>query len=569
MDKKRTALVGIGIAVAGFLAFNALVQPALRGARLDVTEDGLYTLSPGARQILGGLQEPLRADFYYTQETGRRVPMIHTYAQRVGEFLDEIAALSGGKLEVRRLDPEPFSEEEDAARAAGLTSLRADESGGAITLGLVLINSVDREETIAFLDPQKEAFLEYDVLRLVQSLATADKPKLALISGVPMEPRFDPSNPGQPGQGWLILDMLRNGFEVESVAPTAEALPEGTDVLFLAHPKGLAEPLLRAIDAYALGGGDMLVLLDPWCESDPTGGGGQQNPFMPQQGSPTYSDLGPLLAAWGVDFDHASFIGDRGAGVEVPTRGGDARGSGRVQYVAYHRVSAEKEQFATDDPLTQGLEGVLMAVPGALASREGATTRLVPLLRSTGDSMTFPTSRLEFMPDPEGLLRDFAPSQKQHVLAARLEGALKSAYPGEDGVAREAPAGGIVLIADADFLNDPFWVDARFVPMGRPPVAVMDNGFLVLNALEALAGSDALMSLRGRGRHSRPFERVEELRRAADERYRQEQEALEAEIRASEAEIQRLQGEGGGDLILTPEVEEELARLETEIFEAR
>lgn len=567
MDKKSTALTGIGIALVGFLAFNALAERALRGARLDVTEDRLYTLSPGAREILAGLQEPLRLDFYYTEETGRRVPMIHTYAQHVREFLDEIAALSGGKLQVRDLNPEPYSEAEDAARAAGLTNLRADESGGSITLGLIGSNSVDHQETIKFLDPQKESFLEYDVLRLVQALGTAAKPKIALLSGLPMEARFDPSNPTRPSQGWLILDMLRQVFDVETVQPDAAALPEGVNVLFIAHPKGLAEPLLRAIDAYAVGGGNLLVLLDPWCESDPTGGG-QQNPFAPQQGSPTYSDLGPLLAAWGVDFKHENFAADRGAAVRVPTRG-DGRGPQSVEYVAYQQVSAEKGQFAADDPLVQGLDAVLLAVPGTLESAPGASTRLVPLLRTTKDSMLMPTSKLEFMPDPAGLLREFAPEQRERVLAARLEGTLKSAFPDAEGKTREGPAGGVVLIADADFLADPFWVDARYVPMGRPPVAVMDNGFLVQNVLEALAGSDALMSLRGRGKHTRPFERVEELRREADDRYLKEQEALQAEISASEQEINRLQGEGGGDMILTPEVEQELARLEGQILEAR
>ena len=96
VHKKSTALAGIGVALIAFLAFNALVQPLLRGARLDVTEDGLYTLSPGARQILQSLDEPIKLDFYYTEEDGREAPAVHTHAQRVREFLGEIAEISGG-----------------------------------------------------------------------------------------------------------------------------------------------------------------------------------------------------------------------------------------------------------------------------------------------------------------------------------------------------------------------------------------------------------------------------------------------------------------------------------------
>jgi ABC-type uncharacterized transport system involved in gliding motility auxiliary subunit len=568
VHKRSTALAGIGIALIAFLAFNALIQPLLRGVRLDVTEDGLYTLSPGARQILQSLDEPIKLDFYYTEEAGREAPAVHTHAQRVREFLGEIAEISGGKLEVRFLDPEPYSEAEDAARAAGLARVVADSAGGTITCGLAGRNSVDREETIPFFDPQKESFLEYDVLRLVQALAVTQLPKIALISGAPMEAQFDPMNPGRPAPSWFILEQLRQIFEVETVAPDAVALPEGTSVLLLAHPQGLAEPLLRAIDAWALGGGSILALLDPWCEAAPSAGG-QSNPFGgPQQGGPSSSDLGPLLAAWGVEWRGDQFVADRKAAMRVPTRG-DGRGSGAVEFLAYHQVLAENDAFAADDPLTQGLEILLLGVPGSFRSAEGATTRLVPLLRSSTDSSTMPTSRLEFLPDPGELLREFVPLGKENMLAARLEGTLKSAYPEEGAEPATGQAGGIVLIGDADFLADRFWVDTRPMQMGMSPIAMTDNGSFVLNVIEGLAGSGELMSLRSRGKHTRPFSRVEELRKEADARYLAEEAALQAKISGAESRIRELQGQGGGDVILTPEIETELDRLNEEVLAAR
>jgi ABC-type uncharacterized transport system involved in gliding motility auxiliary subunit len=564
MDKKSTALTGIGIAIVAFLAVNALAQPLLRGARLDVTQDRLYTLSDGARAILKSVEDPVTLDLYYTEETGRRVPMVHTYSQRVREFLQEISGLAGGKLKVRFIDPQPFSEQEDAARAAGLSNLMADESGGSVTFGLVGTNAVDRQEVIAFLDPQTESFLEYDVMRMILALATGEKSKIALVSALPLEGRYNPQNPSQPPSNWLILDLMRQLFEVEMVSADATALPEGTDVLFLAHSKGLSEGLLRAIDAYALGGGNMLILLDPQCESDPSGAAASQ--FEPPPAS--YSDIGPLAAAWGLNWTHELFLGDRETGIYMPS--GGSRGGQRVQFIFYHQVSTEHGQIATDDPLMVSLEAILLAVPGVLETLPEAKTRLVPLLHSTKDAMLIETSRLEFLPDPGELLKEFVPDQREHVMAARLEGTLTSAFPGEDGVAAEGPAGGIVLVSDADFLADRFWVDARFVSMGRPPMPVMDNGSFVLNVLEALAGSKELMSLRGRGTHTRPFARVEELRRVADERYLAEQEALQAQISASEGRLQDLLGQGAdGELILTPEIEQEVEALNGQIFDAR
>lgn len=568
MHKKSTALAGIGIALIAFLAFNALVQSLLRGARLDVTEDGLYSLSPGARQILESLDEPITLELYYSEETGRQAPSVHTHAQRVREFLAEITQISAGKLTLRELDPEPYSEAEDAARAAGLARVVADQAGGTITFGLIGRNSVDREEVLRFLDPQNESFLEYDVMRMVQSLAATQRPKIALISGAPMDGGFDPSNPGRPAPSWFILTQLRQLFEVESVPLDASALPENTSVLLLAHPMGLSEELLRAIDGYALGGGSILLLMDPWCEAAPSSEG-QMNSFGgPQQGGPSSSDLGPLLAAWGVQWNGKSFLADRKAAMRVPTRN-DGRGSGTVEFLAYHQVLAENGAFAADDPLTQGLEILLLGAPGYFASAEGASTRLLPLLSSSEDAAPMPTSKLEFMPDPGELLREFVPQGGRRLLAARLEGLLQSAYPGEGGVTPSGEAGGIVLIADADFLADRFWVDTRPMQLGMAPMAMTDNGSFVLNVIEGLAGSGELMSLRSRGKHTRPFSRVEELRKEAEEHYLEEETLLQTKISDAEQRIRELQGQGGGDMIMTPEIESELDRLNDEVLAAR
>lgn len=567
MHKKSTALAGVGVAIVGFLAFNALVQPLLRGARLDVTEDGLYTLSPGARAILEEIDEPVRLDLYYTEETGRQAPAVHTHAQRVREFLEEIAQVSGGKLQLRFLDPEPYSEAEDAARAAGLSRVVADNAGGTITFGLVGVNSVDRQEAIRFLDPSNESFLEYDVMRMVRALAAPKLPKLAVLTGVPMDGGFDPSNPGRPEPSWFVLEQLRQLFDVETLTLDATALPEGTDVLMLVNPRRLPEELLRAIDAYALAGGGILALLDPWCEAAPEAGA-QANPFGGQQGTPSSSDLGPLLAAWGVDWDGASFVADRGAALTMPSRG-DGRGAGTTTLVAYHQVLAEKEQFEASDPLTQGLEVMLLGAPGSFSSATGASTRLEPLLRSTDDAAAMPTARLEFLPDPGELLKEFIPSGGRRLLAARVQGTIRSAYPAEGEQPATAPAGGIVLVGDADFLADRFWVDTRPMQFGMAPMAMADNGAFVLNVIEGLAGSGDLMSLRSRGKHTRPFGRVEELRKEAEEKYRARQDALEAKIQGAEARIRELQGQGGGDVILTPAVQDELDRLNDEVLTTR
>ncbi len=615
MDKKRTALAGILVLLLAFLAFGALTERLLTGWQVDLTEEKLYTLSPAAREILAELDEPIRLDLYFTEDAADAVPTYRNYARRVEEFLETIAAAGDGKVEVRVVDPEPYSEAEDAARAAGLSPVVVDEAGTTLMLGLVGTNSVDEQEVLPFLDPSNEPFLEYDVMRMIQALAQVDPPKVALVTSLPMNgSAANPFGGGRPSPPWQVLQQMRQLYDVVDVSPTAANLPDGVDVVVLAHPKGLSEGLLRAIDDYALAGGDLLVLVDPFCEADPAAAGGR-DPFGQSAPGPAHSELDGLLEAWGVEFHTDRFVADRGVGLRV-ARGPGADGLQSIVHVGYLGVPAEL--MDRDDPITGSLEQVNLGIAGWFESAEGAESRLVPLIRSSHESTTMPVSRVSRFPDLEGLLSSFAPDADDYVLAARLEGTIRSAFPPasddttaaevetvaeeaeeggpaadgaveEDGAADEAgadseeaeageadavrtgEAGGIVLIADADLLRDDFWiVEQRFGPvsLGWQPIA--DNGALVLNSLDVLAGSPALLELRSRGSHHRPFTKVEALREEAEARFLSEQQRLEDEIAAAEDRIRQLQAEGAGaGMILTPEVAQELDRLQEQVLEAR
>ncbi|MGC1521482.1 MAG: GldG family protein, partial [Steroidobacteraceae bacterium] len=119
-----------------FLGVVMLSNVGLRGLRLDLTQNKLYTLSPGTKQVLGELKEPINLYFYFSRETAaKQAPLLLPYATRVREFLEELAARSGGKIHVTVVDPQPFSDDEDRAAEDGLQSLQS--GGDALYLGLV------------------------------------------------------------------------------------------------------------------------------------------------------------------------------------------------------------------------------------------------------------------------------------------------------------------------------------------------------------------------------------------------------------------------------------------------
>jgi gliding motility-associatede transport system auxiliary component len=562
MNQSKQTLVNVFISLLILLGGSLLLSIGLRGCRLDLTQEGLYTLSEGSRTIVEAIDEPIQLDLYWSDAAAKDLPQFQSYAQRVREFLEELVQLSGGKLQLNVLDPEPFSEAEDAASAAGLASLSVDGAGNTLTLGLVGTNAVDETESIAFFDPQKEAFLEYDVARLLQTLSNQAKAKVGVLTSLPVEARFDQQT-GRMAPGWQFLAQMRQLFEVEMIAADATSLPADLQVLVLVHPTGLAEEILQAIDQYALDGGNLLAFLDPHCEADPAAspasgplGGGAQPMLAP-------SDLGPLLAAWGVDWNAQQFIGDRQYAQRVRSSGS---GLGATEFLAWLGLPADALQ--TDDPVTGTLDQINLATAGSFTSSAGASTTLQPLMQSSTQAAPIATAKMLRLYDPAILQEGFQPSGEKYTLAARLEGELKSAYGEQTGT-----AGGIFLVADADLLADRNWiVEESMGPIKLGWRSIADNGAFLLNALETLAGSDALLSLRGRGNAQRPFETVNQLRRQAEERYQDRELELQQEIQNSQTRLSELQREKSTDnsmLILSPEQEQELEHIQSQMLDAR
>jgi ABC-type uncharacterized transport system involved in gliding motility auxiliary subunit len=188
-----TALVGLALLFIGLTVF---FNYALRGWRLDLTENRLYTTAPGTDRILAGIKEPINLYFFYSEKTAQQLPQLYAYGTRVREFLEELAARSNGKLRLHVIDPQPFSEEEDRAAELGIHGAPLGAASGQFYFGLAGTNSTDGHAAIEFFDPNKEQFLEYDVIKLVYQLANPKKPVVAWLSTLPMQGAFDPQSGG-------------------------------------------------------------------------------------------------------------------------------------------------------------------------------------------------------------------------------------------------------------------------------------------------------------------------------------------------------------------------------------
>jgi ABC-type uncharacterized transport system involved in gliding motility auxiliary subunit len=562
---------GLGLLAVLFLGVVMLSNVGLRGMRLDLTQNKLYTLSSGTQQVLRDLKEPVNLYLYFSRDiAAKQSPLILPYASRVREFREEIAARAGGRIHLHVVDPQPFSDDEDRAAEFGLQPLPAGNTGESLYFGLAGTNSTDGRSAIPSFQPDREEFLEYDVAKLIQELGTPKKPVIGLLSSIGLQGQFNPQT-GQMGEPWPIYTQLQQLFNVRTLTSDLDHIDKDVDVLMLVHPKQLQPKTLYAIDQFVMRGGRMLLLVDPDAGADLSG----QNPANPMAAAMANhsSDLQPLLASWGIDYDATKVVGDLQRGLEVRT----SPTSGPVRHIGI--LGLRRADMDPKDVVTSSLESINLATVGALAQHAGAKTTFEPLLMSSTNAELLPAQRFSALVDPSALRDGFKSTGIRYTIAARITGPVDSAYPNGPPPDQKPVAGppiahltksstpaNIVVIADTDFLMDYLWVQQRELFGQRIAQAFANNGDLIANILDNLSGSSALISIRGRASFSRPFERVDALKRQADDRLRAKALELQSELQQTESKLTELQSKRNdqSSIMLSPEQEAELKRFTAE-----
>ena len=570
---RRTPLFGrlglVALALA-FVVGVSLVNSVFRGVQVDLTENRLYTLSEGTGKILGKIAEPVHLYLFWSDKATANIPALRTYAGRVREMLEAFAARSDGKLILQVIDPLPFSEEEDRASGFGLRPINAGNSADPIYLGVAGTNSVGDDDIIPFLDPAKEAFLEYDLAKLVYTLANPKKPVIGLLSELPLTAEFNPMA-RQASQPWVIAEQMRQLFDVRTLDPGLEEIADDIKVLMIVHPKDLSDATLYAIDQFVLRGGRALFFVDPFAEVD------RGDPADPSGGRRA-SNLNRLTGAWGIHMDEAHVVADDRYAMTVGL-GADSR---PVRHLGV--LGIEPADMSPDDIITGSLNLMTFAFPGHITRDQDAPATMQPLVESSELAGLIPVDRLAIMSDPEMLRADFKPTGERYVLAARISGKVPSAFP--EGL--PAPPGSppavpathlaaatepvnVVLVADTDLLADQLWVQSQDFFGQRVHTAFANNGDFVINALDNLLGSGDLISIRSRATFQRPFTRVQDLRREAEARFRSAEQRLQTELQETEAKLSELQASRAdqGAQILSPEQAAEIERFQARRLQLR
>lgn len=559
------ALAWIGIALAGviLLSVNIISASVFKNATTDMTASGLYTISDSTKRVLSKIKEPIDVKVYFSDRLGELSAQHKRYFDRVRGLFERYEGLTGGNLRVQFVDPKPFSDAEDRAVAAGLNGVRLGAEGENGYFGLVATNSTDDREIVPFFAPQREAFLEYDMTKLVHKLAAPKKPVIGIISGVPINGGMTPRR--QQMKPWLVVSQIREFFDVEMLTQSVKEIPAKVDVLMLVHPIAIGADAAYAIDQFVLRGGRVLAFLDPVSEigalSNPVfAGGGKINP-----------ELKKLLTAWGVKFDPKYIAGD----IENARRVQAGGPNGVVSdYVAWLEI--KERSLAPGDVVTDGVKIMNIGTAGFFEPLKGATTKFEPIISTSKNAMQIESAQLVGnQPDPVAMLRNYKPGSKALYLAARVTGDIKTAFPGgkpkpkddkksEDGKTakpaetankdekpkqQQIKTGKInaILVGDSDMLYDQFWVNVRDLFGQQVLMPVAHNVVFAMNALENLSGGEALSGLRGRGVDDRPFEMVNRIRRESERKYRKSEQALVAKLKGLQARLEKVAQKTGKD----------------------
>jgi ABC-type uncharacterized transport system involved in gliding motility auxiliary subunit len=549
--------------------------------RSDLTENKIYTLSPGTKRILDKLDTPVEIRFYYSKDNSSMPVPLRTYAQEVEDLLSEYQQASHGKIQVVKLDPKPDSDAEDSARLDGVQgqTAAANLTGDKIYLGLA-VSCLDAKTAISFLSPDRETLLEYDISRAISSVVNPKKAVIGVMSDLPVLGRAaNPMMMMQRQRGsdpWVFVQELKENYTVREVPLTTDKIDDDISVLLVAYPKGITESAQFAIDQFMLRGGKMVALLDPFSFVDSQLSGGQQAMMRGE----TYSaNLDKLLKAWGLEFTADKIIADPNLATKIQRQAGSVDTDMTV-------LSVNGDTINKSDPLGASTTDLLLPFAGAFTGTPASGLKEETLVSTTPQAGLIDASTV--MLGSEGVRKFYKPGNKPLAMAVRLSGKFKTAFPDGKPAAAASPTptpaaspaasatptpaplkeatneGVAVLIGDSDFAFDQ--IAGRQQQMLNQVVFTPTNGNLNLieSSVELLAGDSNLMSIRSRTSANRPFVLVDKMEAAAQDKYQSKIDELETGLTQARQKLSELQSAKQSDQksVLSPEQQAEIKKFQ-------
>ena len=563
-----------------------VLNRSTEGARVDLTETKLYSLTQGTQDILAKMREegvkPIDIKLYFSETTGKQLPQFinrfTTYKNDVHNLIKEYERDSGGKIRISYIDPKTDSDEADDASDYGLDGKAINEYGDRFFFGLAFVTQTGSKDAIDFLWPEKQDTIEYEISKKIYNLLWPKKQRIGLLAGVDVMPDNNPymaqlmrAQGKQPTEPWIVSQLLQESYTLTRIDKDADTISKDDyDLLLVIHPKGFSDKTLWNINEWVVTGGNAIFFLDTYSITDQP----PQNPQQPfaQLQYKSATDMSKLLQAWGLSRTEDAFAADFELGFKGPI---DRRGTiGKVITDINISEKTAAKTLNQDVVIFNGLNDLRFYMPGVLEEVGGTDLTYTQLITTTdqGDALTIMPGfgggdgALAYtdLGAPDKLINAYNPSGKK-ALAYMLNGTFPSAFP--DGASfpaktPEAPPGmppgfqmppdenaemvekeaipsdqfaesRVLIYADTDLIADQVAFSQSFFGTS----ASNDNHKVLLNSIDFLLGAEELMNVRSKPRINRPFELFDEIESRADESMLAQEQQIRGDIERFQQEV--------------------------------
>ena len=585
--EKKTAWLKAWGGIAALVAVVVIVIAAnviignLR-LRADLTEENLYTLSEGSINILKDLDDHVTLRLFFSSSSPATPTSMKSYARQVEDLLREYQSYAEDKITIVKHDPRPDSEEQEWAERYGLAAQTVDPFGPPIYFGLVA-SAAENEAVLRGFDPAQQELLEYNLTRLIYRVTHPEKPVLGVISSLPVLGTQIPPGMMPPGQQppdqepWVAFQNLEKDYDLRRLEAPVDTIADDVQALVVVHPKDLDDQTLYAIDQFVLGGGQLVLMVDPLSIADP---GQPQGNMGMMGGAQRSSNAETLFDAWGVKYDPGQIVADIEAASNLRTPQGGVERNLAALTITTNNINQT-------DIMTTQLDIMTVPYAGAFKDETAESLTFTPLLYSSDHAGLVGAMTAQF--GGSAIQREFKDAPVRMNFAVRLQGEFTTAFPdgppedeetGENGDEDEPDASEtqtaaagltngtsmVILAADTDLIFDPVAVEQINLFGHTAHRARNDNLNFFANAVEMAAGSRELVSIRSRGRFARPFDRVAALQAKAMREWRGREAELEEKLRETEQKLRQMQTARNDDqrFILSPEQQEAIANFRAE-----
>ena len=557
-SKNKLLKITILMSVICFFGINIIASNILKSFRFDMTSNNLFSLTEGTKNLISNLKEPIHLRLFMSSSIVELAPQLSNYANRVESILNAYENISNGKITLEIIDPKPFSDEEDRAVGMGVSAFGGSSSNDPMYFGLAATNSTTGQKNINVFSPDREPFLEYDITRLIAELAQTKKPLIAILDKLGLEAN---SRVGKPEQ--QVLAQMKTLFDVQFLEDSQTELPKNTKVLMLINPKYLSDNTMFMIDQWILNGGSTLIFLDPYAETEMG-----LNPGMPALNP--RSDLKKIINAWGIEFDNKKSIADPKFALRTVR---NIKGR-QVEVSNYPWIQVGNEGMNQKEAVLAQLSSIVLTNAGSFILKDKEISFEPLLTASQFAGMVDADKAGNPQEDPRKLLKDLKTSNEKIIISGWLRDNLNSAFPeglkDKKGVTKSIKKSNVLLVGDADMLMDRNWITKQNLVGQEIATAFANNGDFVLNVVENMIGGSVLSDLRGKGISWRPFLKIAELERKAEEKFLSKEQALAEKLGKMELKIQELTKNNKSEKdVLSPETIKAIEGFKLEMMSTR